>query len=158
MIPVGLDRALQRSRELSLVAATLFWFGLVLALIHVGFQSLAQTLVASHYAEATAATQRSYYLLGVAFYNVNDFYEKAWGVVRGVSLLLYTIAMFKTAAFPRWMNWIGVFGSLELAYRVPTIAANQPSGGSQDIFFTAWLVGVGITMLRFRRRESIDGG
>lgn len=63
-------------------------------------------------------------------------------------MLLYTIALFRTGALGAWPKWVSLVGALELAYRVPMIAFDMPSGGPQDIFMTVWQIGIGIALLQ----------
>jgi len=157
LTPIGLSHALHRSAALTQAATVLFYAGLAAGLVHVSFQSLVQTAIASRYAAAPPSVKEAYYALGAVFYDVNDFFEKAWGIARAASVVLYTLSTLRVAVFPGWAIWVGVVGSVELVYRMPTIALNRPSGGVQDLFFTVWLIGLGVAMLHFQDPDELAG-
>ena len=142
------------------VAGTVLWIALVAmftgALLWLGAAIINLSIVyelAPGYVEASDATKPALAVIASTLDRIHDVANDVGSVLlRGIGVLLFTLAILRTSIIPKWVGWLGL-PSVVLVWLStldPVLETLSVLDDIAFVLFMVWLVAMGVVLLRLR--------
>jgi len=149
----GITKRLDGAPFFSRTAFSFMTFGLVAVMIAAALNGLVLTEFVSRYAEASPEVLDT--IRPILYFNgaLNHAFDYIFMGAMCISVLLWSIAILKTKAFPIWLGWLGgLLSVLAMAMWVIGFVFVDLHGFRLFIFGSvAWIVAAGVFLVRVKK-------
>jgi hypothetical protein len=157
---MGLTRRLGSGGEVWPVGALLLYgFGAVAALSAAVLNGLAAPAFAAYVAGSPEAQDTARTVLRYAFL-LNSSFAKVFMAATAAALVLWSVAIIRTRAFPSWTGWLGVvFGVAGLLAVLGGFLGTSVHEFALFVLgFTVWTIAIGVLLTQAGTVESVPRG
>lgn len=123
---------------------------------------IALKLMVDTWAAASAADKEMLFLATFAVRQVEIGFASILGLLFGITVAIYGIALVSDRSFPKWLGWLAILGGIPIAVAGIVIAYTGFSNLAMAINMTGsslalvWMIVVGVWMWRLASSKSSD--
>ena len=146
---LGLFQALRQAGSLMWVALVAFVGGAFVTLFH-HFTDLAVVYeLAPAYVDATGDTKSTLAIVGDTLDSFAHIADAVGGVlILGIGVLLFSLAILRTAIAPKWIAWLGFLAALLGGWVTLLGPAAEVFEFISFIGFMVWMIAIGVALWR----------